>query len=70
MTIGQRAAEAIKGRSERTGMSLAQTCAQCGCNYVNLQYWRSGEGDPGAYFLAGMYKAGYDIGYILTGEKA
>ena len=68
MTIGQRAAKAIKERAWKNGTNFKDECAWVDCSDRQFRAWSSGETNPCARVLAEMYKLGYDIPYILTGE--
>lgn len=68
MTIGQRCYLALNDRAERRGVSCAKECRKCNIEPHYLQYWRKG-GNPSAKALKELALAGYDIYYILTGER-
>lgn len=68
-TIAGRAAQAVRDRAQMEGTSIAE-------QYDNLviarqvQYhWESGRNQPSAYALQQMALAGYDVIYILIGDK-
>lgn len=67
MTIGERAARAIKSRSKprKFVAELQKLDIE-----INAFYrWTRGECDPSAYYLRQMALAGYDVIYILTGKE-
>lgn len=69
MTIGQRAAMAIKERAWANGTSFEEVCNDIGIDGANMRSWAKAKANPGANALAKMYAQNYDIIYILTGEK-
>lgn len=68
MTIGQRAYLALCENAEKKGLSFAQEARSCNIEPHYIQYWRK-NGNPSAVNLKELALAGYDIYYILTGEK-
>lgn len=69
MSIGERTAEVIRDRAtqERTTLEVQlQKINVCRKVYGDWKYrgW-----NPSAYFLQQMALAGYDVFYVLTGEK-
>ncbi len=69
MNIGQRAYQAICDRAKQTGRKILE---EAGAVYVSkevLWRWKSGRFEPRAYFLQQMALAGYDVFWVLTGEK-
>jgi transcriptional regulator with XRE-family HTH domain len=40
-----------------------------GCDHHRISGWLSGRSTPSAYHLKGMYEAGLDVIYILTGKR-
>jgi len=69
MTIGQRAVECIKKRADENGTSFKHQADLLDTSWNTIKNWTVGKVSPGSYFLAEMYKQGYDIMYILTGER-
>jgi predicted NBD/HSP70 family sugar kinase len=69
MTIGQRAAEAIKERASKNGTTIKQECEKNHIGDSQVRGWRRGKADPCAYVLAMMLRNGYDINHILKGES-
>ncbi len=69
MTIGQRAAQCIKERAWEIGITFRRECDDMGINDSQMRVWASGKMNPSAHFLAVMCSHGYDIKYILTGER-
>lgn len=53
----------------RRDISYVQLARELGCNYTTVQVWMRGEGVPGPYFLRRLHNLGYDIIYMLTGER-
>lgn len=66
MTIGQRAALAIKRRVRfgKVKPELDRLTIPTG----SYERWKLGKGDPQSYWLQQMALAGYDVHWILTGE--
>lgn len=69
MTIGNRAAEAILKTAIDKGIDFKDECARMDITPKALSDWKVGKCDPCAYYLKIMCLSGYDIIYILTGEK-
>lgn len=69
MTIGERAALAIQYRSERIGTSPAKLMEEMGSNRKTLRDWRSQNINPSAYWLQQLALDGYDVIWILTGQR-
>ena len=69
MTIGQRAAEAIREKAKFKGLDFRTECSNIGVPAQTVSCWKVGHCDPGSFYLAEMYKLGYDVIYILTGEN-
>lgn len=66
MTVGQRAAQAIRERFPNgTKIQMEMLGLNAGCIYD----WKNGRANPTSYALAQMALAGYDIYWILTGER-
>ena len=40
-----------------------------GCERHSVTIWMAGDSMPSAFHLKGMYEAGLDIVYILTGQR-
>ena len=68
-TIGQRAAYAVYQRcvQERTKRNVQ--LKKLGISNTDFWRWEQGDHAPSAYFLQKMAQDGYDIHWILTGEK-
>lgn len=67
MTIGERAYQAIRDKAGRKNI-----CAELKRLDIvpqSFYAWRNGTANPSAYYLRSMALAGYDIMWILTGEK-
>jgi hypothetical protein len=69
MTIGERAYECVKARAEETGTTQRYQIELLGVSWQTKKAWREGICDPRAIILAEMCRRGYDVIYILTGEK-
>lgn len=68
-TIGERAAMAIKERAWANGTSFLTECIKTGVCDCQMRHWATNGVNPNANALAEMYRNGYDVIYILTGEK-
>lgn len=68
MTIGERAVEAIRARV-KPGQTLKEELDRLDMTYETLKRWTCYNMNPSAYFLQQMVLNGYDIYYILTGER-
>ena len=67
MTIGQRAALAIK-RRVRYG-KVNPELDRLTIPHSSYERWKLGKGDPQAFWLQQMALDGYDVYWILTGQK-
>ena len=67
-TIGQRAVKEIKKRARENGVSTCKEAAKLGITSTTIASWKNNV-NPSAYYLQQMFFAGYDVIYILTGEK-
>lgn len=43
--------------------------SKIGCSRQLVNYWLSGDGIPGAYYLRKLHELGCDILYIITGGE-
>lgn len=68
-TIGERAAKEIKKRARANGVSMSKQASEISLTSVHIAHWTDGM-NPSAYYLQQMALAGYDVIYILTGEKS
>ena len=68
MTIGERAARAIKSRAP-TPKQVDVELAKLDIPRSTYNRWIHGKCDPTAYYLRQMALAGYDIYYVLTGKE-
>ena len=66
--IGVRAAKEIYNRQD-SEHKLDDLLAEVGMARPTLWYYYNDKTDPSAYRLREMALAGYDIHYILTGER-
>lgn len=66
--IGIRAAKAIFNRQD-SEHNLNEILEEIEINRQRLWYYRKDKADPSAYTLRAMALAGYDVHYILTGER-
>ena len=69
MTIGQRAAQAIRETAAREGIKLFQELYLLGFSKEAFYGWEKNGHEPQAYFLRQLALAGYDVYWILTGER-
>lgn len=69
LTIGQRAARAIRERAAATGKSAASIIEAMGANRKTLGDWERRGGNPQAYWLQQLALDGYDVHWILTGQE-
>ena len=67
-TIGNRAYKEIEKRAEENGTSPSFEAVKLGMHNSLLFRWKK-NGNPAGYYLQQMYYAGYDVIYILTGER-
>lgn len=67
-TIGNRAYKEIKKRARQNGIKSYKEAEKAGITSGSLSAWKKNS-DPSAYCLKLMALAGYDVIYILTGEK-
>ena len=67
-TIGNRAFNEIKKRAREKGIAPYKEEEILGISSTSLYRWRT-TFDPAAFYLAKMYYFGYDVIYILTGER-
>ena len=69
MSIGRRAVDCIYKRAWETETTVQYQCDLLDMERTNLIAWRRGKANPGARVLAEMHRQGYDVIYILSGEK-
>lgn len=69
MTVGQRAYMEMQAKVSEEGISISQECRNLGINSSTAQSWQKGRSNPSSYPLQQMALMGYDVIYILTGEK-
>lgn len=67
ISIGQRAAKAIRQRAKETGNTLEVEFLKVGVSRQVVNRWENTNLNPSAYYLQQMALAGYDINWILTG---
>ena len=67
--IGQRAAAEIRQRAADEDTSYREQEKRLGFESGRINNWEYGAA-PSAIALAAMYRAGYDVIYILTGERS
>ena len=67
--IGVRAANAIRemAAENETSMTFELDCLKL--NWAKFYHYEHGKFDPCAAVLSNMARNGYDIHYILTGER-
>ena len=68
MTIGQRAYQTVVETAEKKGISLLKECARMDINPGLVKEWKT-RNNPSANVLRDLAEYGYDVHYILTGEK-
>lgn len=66
-TIGERAYMAIREKAGRK--NIVKEMKRLDIVNTSLYGWKNGAANPSAYYLAKMALAGYDIYWILTGER-
>lgn len=67
--IGERAAKAIRDRAKKNRTTFKEECKKLNFFEQSVKAWEKKGYAPSAYYLQNMYFAGYDVIYILTGEK-
>lgn len=68
-TIGERALQAIRERSEMNKTKFCEECKKINATKQVAINWGSRGLNPNAYFLQQMALAGYDVIWILTGKE-
>jgi hypothetical protein len=68
-SIGERAAEVIRDRAKQERTTIEAQCLKVNATRKAYHDWNKMGWNPTAYFLQQMALAGYDVIYILTGEK-
>lgn len=48
---------------------IAELARRLGCHISAINRWLYNDSVPGPYYLRRLHKLGYDIMYILTGER-
>lgn len=69
MSIGERAAYAVRVMAKQRNTTIDEECWRIGTTRKTLRDWQKRNLNPSAYFLQQMALAEYDIYWILTGEK-
>ena len=70
MTIGKRAVrEIIRHAGSPKPKDIRMELGKLDIPYASYKDWKLEAANPGGYYLAKMALAGYDIYWILTGEK-
>lgn len=69
MTIGKRAAQAIRERAKAIGISPTKFMERMGTNRKTLNDWEKKNRNPQAYWLQQLALEGFDTHWILTGER-
>ena len=69
LTIGERAAQAIKENAQKNGRSISKECIRIGFDPKTRNEWAAGRSNPGGYVLSLMANAGYDVIWILIEKK-
>lgn len=70
MTIGQRAAQMIRETAEIEGLKVSEELKLLDMSRQLYSAWRKGISEPSAYYLQQLALSGYDIFWILTGERS
>lgn len=70
MTIGQIAARMIRETAEADGITVSHELQLLDMNQKTLGDWENRGGNPSAYWLQQMALSGYDVFWILTGERS
>ena len=68
-TIGNRAYKEIKKRARENRIAPYKEAAKLGMDSRSMTDWKQNK-NPSAYYLQQMCLAGYDVIYILTGERS
>ncbi len=69
MTYGQRAAQLIQERAEENNITIKDELERLElCENIRLK-WKKKLSNPRLATMAILFQNGYDIGYILTGER-
>ena len=69
-TIGRRAAEELLRIVREEDLTMTAAYEEISIPASCFWRWQHGTGAPRAQTLANMHRAGYDILYILTGERS
>lgn len=67
--IGERAAKAIRDRAKKNKTTFEAELKKLNFFKSSIKAWEEKGYAPSAHYLQKMYFAGYDVIYILTGEK-
>lgn len=68
-TIGERAAKAIRDRAKKNRTTFEEELKNLNFFKSAIKAWEEKGYAPSAYYLQKMCLAGYDVIYILTGER-
>ena len=68
-TIGQRMAQALENRAKENGITSKQECEKLNIPYDTFRDWHKRSVCPSTYYLRKLALAGYDVYWILTGER-
>lgn len=69
MTIGERAVQVIRERVKEKGTTFKHECELILTRDTNVLGWCKRNINPRADILAEMCRQGYDMTYILIGER-
>lgn len=69
-TIGQRAAEELLRIVREEDITMTAAYEEISIPSACFCRWQHGQTAPRAQTLANMHRAGYDVLYILTGERS
>ncbi len=67
--IGERAAKAIRDRAKKNRTTFEAECKKLNFFKKCVEAWEEKGHKPSAYYLQKMALAGYDVIYILIGER-
>ena len=67
-TIGGRTCHAIQQRAKEKGCTMGEEMDRMYMNRTTFKHWAT-ERNPSAFFLQQLALNGYDVYWILTGEK-
>ena len=69
LSMGERAYAAIKARAQEKGITFAEECQLLGTSHITIACGKRKKSNSGSWLIAEMYRQGYNIGWVLTGEE-